>query len=260
MSDHRGDVDPGRPSIARMYDYWLGGKDHFAADRDMAERTAAVLPDSPGAAQANRRFMARAVRYVAENGITQFIDLGTGLPTSPSVHDIARDVHPDARVVYVDNDPMVVTHSRAMSPSGGVVTVHADMREPEAILDHPDVRGLIDFDQPVGLVMIAVLNYLHRDDDVPGLLRRYSRYFAAGSHLVLSLITDEGLPEDVRRRAEKLFGTSAIPAYVWPRADVDTIVAAIDPVPPGLTPTTSWRADEAELATRMLAAVGPFRS
>lgn len=243
-----------------MYDYWLGGKDHFAADRDMAERTTAVLPDSPGAAQANRRFMARAVRYLAENGVTQYIDLGTGLPTSPSVHEVAFGVHPSARVVYVDNDPMVVTHSRAMSPHGGVVTVHADMREPETILDHPAVRDLIDFDRPVALLMIAVLNYLTGDDDVPGILRRYSARFAPGSHLVLSLITDEGLPEEIRRRARKLLGTSAIPAYVWPRAAVDDILAVIDPVPPGVTATTSWHAEEPPLATSLLAAVGTFRA
>ena len=243
-----------------MYDYWLGGKDHFPADRDMAERTAAILPDSPRLAQANRRFLGRAVRFLAERGVTQYIDLGTGLPTSPNVHEIARGVHPGARVVYVDNDPMVVAHSRAMSTGGGVATVHADMREPEAILDHPDVAELLDFDQPAALLMVAVLNYLTPGDDVRGLLGRYSARLARGSYLALSVVSDEGLPGDVRRRARKLFQPSDIPANAWPRAAIDDLLTTIDPVRPGVTPTTRWRAEEDPLDTRMLAAVGTFRS
>lgn len=259
VSDHGGGVDPHRPSIARMYDYWLGGKDHFPADRDLAERTAAILPESPRLAQANRRFMTRAVRFLAERGVTQYIDLGTGLPTSPNVHEIARDVHPGARVVYVDNDPMVVAHSRAMSTTGGIVTVHADIRHPEAILDDPGVRGLLDFDRPVAVLMVAVLNYLGRGDDAAAILRRYHERLARGSYLALSVVTDEGLPDEVRRRAQKLFGPSAIPAHAWSRAAVDDLLTAIDPVRPGVTPTTEWRADEPGPATRMLAAVGTFR-
>lgn len=259
MSD-QGGVDPAVPAVARVYDYWLGGKDNFPADRDQAERVATLLPEIPLLAQANRRFLARAVRFLAERGVTQYIDLGTGLPTSPNVHEIAREVHPEARVVYADIDPMVVAHSRAMAPAGGVVTVHADMRHPEAILDHPYVTGLIDFDRPVALLMVAVLNYLTRDDDAPDILRRYRERLARGSYLAMSVASEEGIPGDVRRRAQKLFRPSAIPAYAWTHDAIDDLLTAIDPVRPGIAPIGDWRAEEPRLAIRLLAAVGTFRS
>lgn len=142
---------PSKPSPARVYDYWLGGKDNFAADRQVAEEIAAKAPEVREIARANRAFLVRAVRCLAEAGIRQYVDLGSGLPTSPNVHEVAREVHPEARIAYVDNDPVVAAYGRALNASGITAVVQADLRHPEVVLDHPDLRDLIDFRQPVGV-------------------------------------------------------------------------------------------------------------
>ena len=242
-----------------MYDYWLGGKDNFAADRDMAERATSFLPDIPRLARANRDFLVRAVRFLAERGIRQYIDLGTGLPTSPNVHEVAREVQPGARVAYVDIDSMVVAHSRAMSAGVGVATVHADMRDPAAVLGDPAVRHVIDFDEPAALLMVAVLHYMAPDDDVPALLRRYRDTLAHGSYLAASVPTADGLDGIVRRRAQALFGRTDIPARAWTRPEVAGLLADIHPVRPGIVPITDWRVDEPGFDVQILGAVGAFR-
>ncbi len=142
--------DPLVPSPARMYDYYLGGKDNFPADREAAEQALSVVPFGREVALANRQFLVRAITFIARNGIGQFIDLGTGLPTKPNVHEVAREILPDARVLYVDNDPMVCAHARALlATNDGVAAIHGDIRAPQAILNHPVTRALIDFDRPV---------------------------------------------------------------------------------------------------------------
>jgi hypothetical protein len=259
VSDLGVGVDPTTPAVARMYDYWLGGKDNFAADRDTAGRIEALLPDVPPLAHANRRFLVRTVRFLAERGVTQFIDLGTGLPTSPNVHEIAREVQPGARVVYTDIDAMVIAHSRAMATFGGVVSVHADMRDPCAVLGDPDVRRLIDFTKPVALLMIAVLPYLGAGDDLTGILARYRAGVPRGSYFAVSVATDEGLDLAVTRNAENILGRASVPAHFWPRQEIDDMLTAIDPVRPGVVPINEWRAAEPPLNIRMLGAVGRFR-
>jgi len=242
-----------------MYDYWLGGKDNFAVDRDMAERAQAALPQIPELARANRRFAVRAVRVLAERGVTQFIDLGTGLPTSPNVHEVAGRIHPDARVVYVDNDPMVVAHNRTLDLGGTVTAIRADVRDPDAILTDAEVRGLIDFDRPVGLLLIAVLQYLDPADDVPDLLRRYRAALAAGSHLVVSAPSIEEADTTVARRGRAVFDRSSIRARSWTRPEVEDLLDGFDLVDPGLVPVTGWRADEPDLDVSILGAVGRVR-
>lgn len=153
------------PSAARMYDYFLGGKDHFQADREAADRVIAAYPETPILARANRRFVTRAVWYLAEHGIRQYIDLGSGMPTSPAVHEIARQVRPDARVVYVDSDPVVASHCRAVCGSGaGLAFVEGDIRAPQDILADLRLRTIIDLSAPVAFLCTAVLHFIPDDD------------------------------------------------------------------------------------------------
>lgn len=254
-------MDPDTPTVARMYDYWLGGKDNFAADREMAERATSFLPEIPRVARANRDFVVRAVRFLAERGVRQYIDLGTGLPTSPNVHEIAREVQPAARTAYVDIDSMVVTHSRAMAAGAGdgIATVHADLREPAAVLGDPAVQDVIDFSEPVAVLMIAVLHYLSHDDDVPALLGRYRDSLARGSYLAVSVGLDAGLDDRARRRAQALFGRTALPARSWTRPEVTDMLACVEPVRPGIVAITDWRAAGPRLDVQVLGAVGAFR-
>src|SRR5512135_3427974 len=166
--------DPAQPAAARIYDYLLGGKDNYAVDRAAAERVLAVAPDQRQLARANRAFAIRAVGVLAEAGLRQFIDLGTGFPTSPSVHESARQADPSARVVYVDYDPLVHVHNTALlAQDDHVISVQADIREPEAILDHPDVTRLIDFGQPVGVLCVAVLHLIPDAENPWGIVARF---------------------------------------------------------------------------------------
>jgi hypothetical protein len=159
-------IDSTVPSTARMYDFWLGGKDHFAVDRTAALEVSEAAPEVRMMAVENRKFLRRAVRYLAaEAGIAQFLDIGTGLPTQGNVHQVAQQVNPDARVVYVDNDPMVLAHSRALKTSGNTAVIEADLRNPAAILKHPRTLELIDFRQPLAVLLVAVLHFIGGDDD-----------------------------------------------------------------------------------------------
>ena len=164
------EFDTATPSVARTYDYLLGGKDNYEVDRQAVEMLRMVAPEAPLTARMNREFGKRAVRYIAEQGIRQFIDLGSGIPTSPpSIHDAVRSVDP-AHVVYVDLDPVVAAHSRALRSIGpGLDTILADIRRPEAVLDHPDLQALIDFNQPVGVVIFSVLDVIEDKDDPLGI-------------------------------------------------------------------------------------------
>ncbi len=180
-------VDTGTPSVARMYDYFLGGKDNYASDRAAAEAVAQALPTVEGVARANRAFLQRAVRHVAGLGIDQFLDIGTGLPTQGNVHEIARKERPGARVVYVDNDPMVTVHARALVATDELTAiVQADMREPDTVLDDPQVHTLIDFRRPVCVLFVAVLHFLHDEENPAALVRRFTDALPAGSHVILS--------------------------------------------------------------------------
>src|ERR1700689_178472 len=162
------EVDTSRPHPSRMYDYYIGGKNHFAADPALADRALAAWPSGRTGLRENRRFLGRAVRYLAgEAGIRQFLDIGSGLPTTANVHEIAQGVDPSCRVVYVDNDPMVLTHARALltsAPQGRTAYVQADLKSPLEILSSPVVRSVLDFSQPIALMLIAVLHFLYEDD------------------------------------------------------------------------------------------------
>src|SRR5262245_14518080 len=180
---------------ARVYDYWLGGKDNYAADREVAERALTVVPDVPSNARANRQFLKRAVRLAAEEGIDQFLDLGSGLPTAENTHEIAQRVRPGARVVYVDNDPIVRVHGQALLANTSTTTVvQADVREPETILNHPRVTELIDFGRPLAVLLLGVLHFVANEENPYGIMSRFRDAMAGGSYVIFSHITADTDP------------------------------------------------------------------
>jgi S-adenosyl methyltransferase len=182
------------PHPARVYDYLLGGKDHFAADREAADMSLKISPEILHSARANRRFLVRAVRFLRDSGIRQFLDVGTGLPTSPNTYEVAQDGHPDARVVYVDNDPVVFLHAESlMADNRTIAVVRADLRNVEEVL--AAAAKLLDFTRPVGLLFVACLHNIPDHDDPAGIVARYLMALAPGSYLVISHVTDEVDPD-----------------------------------------------------------------
>jgi S-adenosyl methyltransferase len=246
-----GGVNVTMPNHARVYDYFLGGKDNFAADREAAERIAAVAPDTALLARANRRFLVRAVRLFAETGIRQFIDLGTGLPTSPNVHEVARELDPSARVVYVDNDPVVVTHNRALlATDDRVATVWGDLRQPEEILADPGLRALIDFDEPVGLLCVAVLHLVTDAEDPAGIVARFRERMAPGSHIGLCQFAAESDPAAIAR-LEEVYANSPTVVTFRPRDQIRHFFDGFELLPPGVVEVEDWRPDMDASATRL---------
>ncbi|HZD73599.1 MAG TPA: SAM-dependent methyltransferase [Actinomycetota bacterium] len=185
-------IDSSTPNVARIYDYMLGGKDNFPVDRDAAQRILAAYPESREGVRQNRAFMRRAVEYLAgQAGIRQFLDIGTGLPTQQNVHEVAKAVAPDAHVVYVDNDPVVCTHGRALlAEANQVAMVEADLREPERILTDPATRELIDFTEPVAILLVAILHFIPDEDDPFDRVARLRDAVPPGSYLVISHLLD----------------------------------------------------------------------
>lgn len=241
-------MDPDKPSTARIYDYLLGGKDNFAADRAAADQLAEVLPEGPVLARANRTFLVRAVRRLAELGVDQYIDLGAGIPTSPNVHEVARETIPGARVVYVDNDPVVVAHSRALrAVSGGISSIDLDIRDAARIPEHPEVRDQIDFTRPVAVLLVAVLHFFD-DDDARTIIDGVRSWLVPGGYLGLSIGTGSG-----RQLASHAERTQAIYARAGAQAtgrtpeEVRKLVDGFAFLPPGLAPINEWLTGEQEL-------------
>ncbi|HEU5157779.1 MAG TPA: SAM-dependent methyltransferase [Streptosporangiaceae bacterium] len=239
-------LDPNTPNVARVYDYWLDGKDNFQVDRDFAEKIIAIEPSAPYMARHNRGFLGRAVRHLtAEAGIRQFIDIGTGLPTQRNVHEVAQEIAPDTRVVYVDNDEVVRIHARALlGDSTNVTAIRADFRDPEAVLAHPDVNKLIDFDQPFALLLLAILHFIPDTDDPAGIIRRYREVMAPGSHLAISCSTRDADPA----RADKIiaeYRKASAPAVLRTGAQIRRFFDGFELLDPGrLVYTPEWRPDE----------------
>jgi hypothetical protein len=234
--------DPSVPSPARMYDYYLGGKDNFPADREAAERALSVVPFGREVARANRQFLVRAVTFMARGGISQFIDLGTGLPTRPNVHEVARSVNPDARVLYVDNDPMVCSHARALlATNDGVAATRGDIRRPQAILDDPVTRTLIDFTRPVGVLFVAVLHFLTEDVQPLEQVAAFRWRMASGSMLTVSHITSDGTPPKVQAAIQDVYAEASAPAVFRTRQEIESFFGGLDLVKPGLVEVGAWR-------------------
>ena len=232
---------------ARVYDYLLGGKDNFQADRDMAAAMLEAAPSIRSSVRANRNFMARMARYLAaERGIRQFLDVGTGLPTSPNLHEAVQEVDPTSRVVYVDNDPIVLAHARALltsTPQGRTAYVEADLRDIDAILASPHLAETLDLDQPVALCLIAVLHFVTDDEEARRIVDRLIEPLAPGSILALSHATADTSPAELNRMAT-VTRTGGVPGRMRTRAEVTDLFAGLDLIDPGVVMVHHWHPDE----------------
>jgi hypothetical protein len=249
-----GNIDTNVANPARIYDYLLGGKDNFPVDREVAEQILAIAPVAREITRQNRAFLRRAVRFLAgEAGVRQFIDLGSGLPTQGNVHEIAQAVAPDTRVVYVDNDPVVVTHGRALLEGDHTVAVRADLREPEAIVGDPQVQEVIDFDQPIAVLVVSVLHFVTDEHDPFGIVARFRDAVPAGSYLAISHGTkdipvrpDMSAEEmaGMAAEAQRLYERAAVPIVNRTKAEVERFFEGWDLVDPGLVFIQAWRPDD----------------
>jgi hypothetical protein len=230
---------------ARRYNYWLGGKDHFAADRASGDAIEAAFPTARRAALANRAFMGRAITYLARNvGIRQFIDIGTGLPAPGNPHEVAQAVDPTCRVVYVDNDPIVLAHARALlnsAPEGATAYIEADLRDYGMILRHPTLQRVLDLSQPVGLLLVAVLHFFTESDEPAEIVSGLVDELAPGSYLIMSHGTADHSPAGTAERI--LSGIRG--GSIWPRGrkEISQFLDGLDVVPPGIVSTDEWRND-----------------
>jgi hypothetical protein len=236
-------IDASKPSVARVYDCLLGGENNFAVDRAAAELMKSRAPELVDAAFANRGFHQRAAKWIAERGVRQFIDLGSGLPTVGNTHEVVRKVNPDAHVVYVDNDPMVqLLGSRLLEGDDAAAVVLADLREPDAVLGSEAVRRLIDFREPAAVLMTAVLHFVSDEDDPAGIVARYVSPLAAGSYLSISHMTGDHKPPKAVEAMNEAGRRSAGGNYLRTREQVRQIVGPLDVVSPypGAPPEITW--------------------
>jgi SAM-dependent methyltransferase len=255
-------IDIRRPSQARIYDYLLGGSLNFAADRVAAHQLIAMVPDVPVVAQANRAFLRRAVRFLCDVGVRQFLDIGSGVPTRGNVHEIVQGIAPESRVVYVDIDPVAVSHSQQILVGNDrTTTIQEDARHPERILDHPNLRGLLNLTRPVAVLMVSVLHFIADSDDPAGILGRLRDAVVPGSYLVLSHVTLSG-QLDGTPGVTPNNGPSDTFAQPRSRAEVEWFFAGFELVEPGLVPVEQWRPeapgkfDESKALLCMHAGVG----
>jgi trans-aconitate methyltransferase len=235
-------IDFEKANAARMYDYWLGGGHNFAVDREQAARVEAGNPAMVHAARSNRAFLGRVIRWAVAQGIDQFLDLGSGVPTVGNVHEIAHRLDPDARVAYVDFETVAVTHARSiLAPIDHVTITAADLREPDTVLGAPGVAGLLDFDRPVAVLAVAVLHFV--EGDLGAVLARYRERLVPGSALAVNHVSDDqddpDLAARVRAGADAYRG-SATPLTTRSRADLAAVLTGLEIVPPGMVDVTDW--------------------
>ena len=244
------DLHTDQPHPARVYDYLLGGKDNFAADRAAAEAGLRANPNSRIPPRENRAFLGRAVRYLAgEAGISQFLDIGTGIPTSPNVHEIAQGIEPRARIVYVDNDPIVLAQARALlttGPEGRTAYIDADLRDIDAILGSADLQRTLDLSKPVGLLLIAVMHFIPDEDDPWALAARLLAALPSGSYLALSHLTGDFDPA-AWAGVVAVYRRSGVTMQVRRKPDVERFFAGLDPIDPGVVSLPQWHPDPSDV-------------
>jgi hypothetical protein len=243
--EERVDFDTSVAHIARVYDYWLGGKDNFEADRQAGEEALAAYPDLVSSVRANRAFLARGVRFLAaEAGIRQFLDIGTGIPSADNTHEVAQSVAPESRVVYVDNDPIVLAHARALlvgRPEGTTDYLDADLRETEKILAH--ARGLLDFSQPVAVMLVAVLHLIGPEDHPYSIVSQFMDAVPPGSYLLLSHVASDIEPEKMAEMGKRLNRLLAQKGFYRSQAEVTQFFTGLELLEPGVVPVQQWRQD-----------------
>jgi hypothetical protein len=235
-----GDVE--RPNTARLYDYYLGGAHNFAVDRELGEQSVKLFP-ADEICRASRSFLRRVVRLCVASGIRQFLDLGSGIPTAGNVHEVAQLANPDCRVVYVDNESVAVAHSRTMlKGNAGAAVVEADVREPETVLNAPATRALLDFDEPVALLMIGILPYLADCDRPCEVIARYRWALVPGSFIAMTHLTADVEPDMVAILLD-LAGLTPHPVVARSKNQVADLLDGLDLMEPGLVPAARWRSD-----------------
>ncbi|RFS81263.1 SAM-dependent methyltransferase [Actinomadura spongiicola] len=232
---------------ARVYDYLLGGKDNYAADREAAEEVVKIAPYMPTSVRASRNFMVRVARHLADEcGVRQFLDVGTGLPTSPNLHEVVQGVEPTSRVVYVDNDPIVLVHARALltsTPEGSSRYIQADLADPEAIMNAPEVRESFDMTRPVALCLLTVIHFVQDDDEARRIVRRLMEPLPSGSYLALSTINIESAAGPVRAAVAK-HNEHGIRSKGRTTAQITGFFDGLELTDPGVVPVHHWRPDD----------------
>ncbi|MEU9831144.1 SAM-dependent methyltransferase [Streptosporangium sp. NPDC048047] len=248
------ELRPHVPNVARMYDYFLGGKDNFAADRDAAEKIIAITREAGGdlrlLAREHRAFLGRVVRTLAGMGVRQYLDIGTGLPTKENVHEAAQQVTPDAHVVYVDNDPVVLVHARALlRDDRHTRIVEADLRDPAGIVDHPEVRAFIDFDRPVAVLLMAILPFITDEEDPGRIVRDLTARLPSGSHVAISHFCAAQTSPDLVQEAQNVYARTG-PTGITLRSQEEILglFDGLELLDPGVVPINAWRPDREEEA------------
>jgi len=237
-------LDTGIASVARVYDYLLGGKDNFAVDRQLGDELMAQFPYSAWIARQNRAFIGRAVTYCAEQGVTQFLDVGSGLPTMENVHEVARRSHPEAVVVYVDNDATALSHANALlATSDDVTAMYGDVREPGKILADVREQLLLDLNKPFVLLLAAIFHFIPDEEDPVGIIRAFSDAMPTGSYLILTTAHHDATPEDAAR-ATQLYRRASAPMVTRSKLEISAFFEGFEVVEPGLACTSQWRAPE----------------
>jgi hypothetical protein len=231
-----------RPNVARMWDYFLGGGHNFAVDREAAEQLIKLYPDLPLVSQTNRALLRRAVQFLTASGIKQFLDIGSGIPTAGNVHEIAQRADPDARVVYVDVEPVAVAHGRAILQDVPTATaIQADARQPDELLNHPDVRRMLDWTQPMGVLLLAVLHFVPDDAEAARIARTLRDAMPSGSYLVITHATTEQIEEAGRAQVEQLYRGATSPFHFRTRDQIAQFFEGLELVEPGLVYVPLWR-------------------
>jgi SAM-dependent methyltransferase len=266
LTEESASIDIATANVARMYDYYLGGKDNFSADREAAEKVVAAMPYVLDFTRANRRFLSRVVTMLAEQGIRQFLDIGSGLPTRENVHEVAQRVAPDARVFYVDNDPVVLTHARALLANNALTTVvQADLHDPRSIFDHPEVRAGLDFDQPVAVLLLAILHFVPDDMRPAAIVAQLRERLVSGSFLIISHGHAGTITDEVEARVRGAYGKTAAGDIIpRPPEHVMAFFEGTDLFEPGLVPVEAWRPESGPIESDLskagfLGAVGKVR-
>jgi O-methyltransferase involved in polyketide biosynthesis len=238
------DFDTSVPHIARVYDYWLGGKDNFAADRVMGERTLQAYPNLVYSVRANRAFLVRTVRFLAGQGIRQFLDIGTGIPTANNTHEVAQRIAPDSRIVYVDNDPVVLSHAKALlksTPEGACAYIDADLRDPDAIL--AAAADTLDFTKPVAVMLIAVMHFVGDDAQASAIMRRLTAACVPGSYVALSHAASDIDAAQMAEMIRRLNESTAEKTTLRDRGGVTRLFDGLELVEPGVIRAAEWRPD-----------------